>query len=181
VSARLVPDSIEPVVGWRCWRVVDTREGFVLSSASRGIAWPPGLALEAACPRGDHDPPSERCSCGIYAAREPELVLSYFPPVVRSAVTIVSPAILGYDSVMAVGTVSLWGDVVESERGWRAQYAYPRELLVPSAVKHYRRGVGRRFQVFDSGAIAGSLGDLYGVPAGVTRTVRPGALAAQCL
>lgn len=176
-----VPDAIEPVVGWRCWRVVDTRDGFVLTSANRATRWPPGLALEAACASEEHAPPAERCSCGIYAASDPSLVLDYFPPVVRSAVTILSPAILGYDSVLAVGTVWLWGDVVESDRGWRAQYGYPRELLVPSAVKHYRRGVGRRFQVFDSSAIARSLGALYGVPAGVTRTVRPGALAAQCL
>ena len=177
----IAPDAIEPVVGWRCWRVVDTREGFVLSSASRTVFWPPGLAFEAFCPAEDHDPPAACCSCGVYAARSPELVLEYFPPVVRSAATIIAPAILGYDTVMAVGLVSLWGEVVEGDRGWRGRYAYPRELFVPSAVKHYRRGSGKRFEVFDSADLAGALGELYDVPAQVTRTVRPRELSLQCL
>jgi hypothetical protein len=29
--------------------------------------------------------------------------------------------------------VALWGDVVESESGWRAERAYPLELFVPAA------------------------------------------------
>ena len=31
-----------------------------------------------------------------------------------------------------IGTVSLWGGVVECEHGWRAGFAYPREIFVPS-------------------------------------------------
>jgi hypothetical protein len=30
-----------------------------------------------------------------------------------------------------IGTVSLWGTVVEGERGWRASHAYPRRIYVP--------------------------------------------------
>jgi hypothetical protein len=30
-----------------------------------------------------------------------------------------------------VGEVSLWGDVVEAECGWRGQYAYPACLFIP--------------------------------------------------
>ena len=30
------------------------------------------------------------------------------------------------------GAVSLWGRVVETERGWRASCAYPRRIVVPS-------------------------------------------------
>jgi hypothetical protein len=31
----------------------------------------------------------------------------------------------------AVGRVSLWGVVIECERGWRALYAYPARLYLP--------------------------------------------------
>ena len=33
--------------------------------------------------------------------------------------------------VVVVGEVSLWGGVIPGSQGWRAQYAYPRKLLVP--------------------------------------------------
>ena len=33
-----------------------------------------------------------------------------------------------------IGTVSLWGDVVECERGWRAAFAYPSRIFVPLGV-----------------------------------------------
>jgi hypothetical protein len=175
-----VPDSIEPVVGWRCWRVLDDRDGFVLASANHPTRWPPGLALEAGCQEGDHAPPASGCGCGVYAARAPELVLRYFSPAVTRAATIITPAILGYDTVLAVGLVSMWGKVVEADLGWRGRYAYPRELLVPAAVKHYRRGPGTRFDVFDSTDLASALGELYGVPAGVTPSVRPRELVLKC-
>jgi hypothetical protein len=176
------PDGIEPIVGWRCWRVLDTREGFVLASACNETRWPAGLALEASCSSlPAHDPPDAFCSCGIYAAREPELVLGYFPPVVSRAATIVAPAILGYDTVVVVGLVSLWGKVVEGEHGWRGRYAYPRELCVPSAIRHYRRSRGTCFDVFDSSALAEALAELYDVPARVTSSVHPRELELQCL
>ena len=33
--------------------------------------------------------------------------------------------------LFVIGTVSLWGDVLECERGWRAAFAYPSRLFVP--------------------------------------------------
>jgi hypothetical protein len=173
-----VPDAIEPVVGWRCWRVRDSADGFVLESATNATRWPPRFALEAACDDVEgHRPPLPTCRCGIYAARDPGLVVGYFPPAIRPARTIITPAILGYDTVVAVGLVSLWGEVVEAGHGWRGQFAYPKELHVPSAVKHYRRRHGKRFDVFDSSDLAAALSALYDVPASVTRSVRPAELA----
>lgn len=176
------PDSIEPVVGWRCWRVLDTRDGFALASTTNETRWPVRLALEATCPHDPrHPPPAAFCSCGVYAAKEPDLVLGHFPPVVSRAATIIAPAILGYDTVVVVGLVALWGEVIVGDRGWRGRYAYPRELFVPSAIRHYRRGRGKRFEVFDSPALAEALSELYDVPAQVTRTVQPRQLELQCL
>jgi hypothetical protein len=33
------------------------------------------------------------------------------------------------------GRLSLWGTVIESERGWRASHAYPSQLFVPPSAK----------------------------------------------
>jgi hypothetical protein len=170
------PDATEPVVGWRCWQVRDTRDGLVLTSVNRPTRWAPGFALEASCERSGHRTPTSGCSCGIYAARDPGLVSRFVPPAIRSASTIITPAILGYDTVIAVGLVSLWGEVVEAEFGWRARFAYPRELRVQAAVKHYRRGARGRCDVLDSHDLARALGELYGVPAHVARSVRPAEL-----
>jgi hypothetical protein len=54
-----------------------------------------------------------------------------------------------------IGTVNLWGTVVEAERGWRASCAYPKEIYVPT-----REPRGR---LVDAEEIAVRLAD-YGVP-----------------
>ncbi len=56
------------------------------------------------------------------ANRDPEL-----PPVPDYAELRAGSALLGRDR-----HVALWGGVVECEHGWRAGFAYPREIFVPS-------------------------------------------------
>jgi hypothetical protein len=57
------------------------------------------------------------CTCGIYAAK----TLHHFGA--------------GYGQYGIHGEVYLWGTVVEHERGWRAQLAYPKNLfLSPDAL-----------------------------------------------
>lgn len=128
------PDYIEPVVGWRSWLVVREGEEFRLRSVLYDALWPPRRELIARClhrrvpipwrKRIDHAPPAPNCACGVYAAREPEEALSYIDG-------------RGWtDSVTVhrvIGTVSLWGRVVECERGWRASCAYPKTIFVPPA------------------------------------------------
>src|SRR4051812_16937383 len=83
------PDAIEPLLGFRSWRVVDEQ----LLSAFRWIEWP-REPLEAECLIGEielyelntafpppvglfpapsvfrrHAPPLKQCKCGIYAAK----------------------------------------------------------------------------------------------------------------
>jgi hypothetical protein len=65
-----------------------------------------------------HSAPGERCECGIYAAT-PSTIGDYL-----------------HESLWprrrpVLGRVSLWGDVVECERGWRASLAYPEQLYIP--------------------------------------------------
>jgi hypothetical protein len=83
--------------------------------------WEPGEALEADCPRSDHAPPGEDCSCGIYAAvsrkRLREMAYGRYD--------------LDEGSVVVIGEVALWGGVIPADWGYKAQFAYPRKLLVP--------------------------------------------------
>jgi hypothetical protein len=126
VSAAAAPDYAEPLVGWRVWVAVGVAEGVRLRSVVQKTLWPPGRALAAECRRrrllrrSTHDAPSLSCHCGIYATQLEEL-----EPLLVDA-----PWESG---VRVLGEVSLWGDVVECERGWRASRAYPARLYVPAA------------------------------------------------
>ena len=57
--------------------------------------------------------------CGIYAVRTREL-----------AERLLADLRLPAPRPVVVGRVSLWGRVFENTHGWRAQFAYPYELLV---------------------------------------------------
>jgi len=161
----VVPDQIEPVVGWRTWSAT-TGPGpgsWQLESPAYSQAWPAGNPAQARCRRDEDDPasarrahraPDERCRCGIYGAHEPDLACGflsflYTPAHERIEVTV-------------IGTVKLWGTVVESERGWRASNAYPEQLWLPCAEQGrawappgIRRGAER---------MARALASTYGVP-----------------
>lgn len=143
----LVPDKIAPELGWRVWLVVE-HEGdrLALHSAVQALVeWPVRKELVAECRRRPvtlltistpHDAPDEQCGtdgghgCGIYGSATLEgcsgyLNGSYSPERVR-----------GRRVVHRVyGRVSLWGKVLEADRGWRAQRAYPHDLWVPQLLR----------------------------------------------
>jgi hypothetical protein len=124
----VAPDVTGVCIGWRSWKPVDTPAGWRLASPLRpGVVWPPDAALTARCMGSrtmDHvvaPVPDPRCSCGLYAVRDPTDVVTR-----------------GDDTL--VGCVALWGRVVEGERGWRASQGFPLLLLSPSRV---HAGLGR--------------------------------------
>ncbi len=127
------PDYIEPIVGWRAWLVVREDEGFRLRSIVYDAPWFPRHELVARCfqwrfslpwsKRSEHVPPAGGCRCGIYAARDPKEAACYLDG--RSWAD--SPSVH-----RVIGTVSLWGLVVECTRGWRGSLAYPRMIYVPA-------------------------------------------------
>ena len=108
--------EIGEAIGWRAWRVVEEGDEVRLASVLYEDVWPLDEPLVATCPAG-HPAPDFDCTCGIYAARRPELALPYR---------------VGRDDARTVarvlGRVALWGDVVEHRDGWRASHAYPLEL-----------------------------------------------------
>jgi len=123
--------SIEPILGWRVWHV-DSRDGCPsLRSWAHADAWPAGRRMEAACRTrlglhrraSHHDAPRAGHRCGVYAFRErgdAEALLRQLLPV--------GPAVGRLPA--AIGRVSLWGRVIENSGGWRAEYAYPYDLLL---------------------------------------------------
>ena len=98
-----------------------------------GERWHPGHSLAARCRASTvvgpivgragavhdaHEPPQTNCTCGVYAARTVEHLHQ-----------------CGYKKFGIHGEVYLWGTVVEHERGWRAQFAYPKSLVLqPDAI-----------------------------------------------
>lgn len=117
-----VPDMVEVITGWRGWTLSSCGR---LEALGKDTVWPARRALEAECNRasslgrfiptgGHHFAPGWDCSCGIWAFKDLDRLV----------------AALGsqYGGVRVIGTVSLWGRVIETVNGYRAQYAYPAEL-----------------------------------------------------
>jgi hypothetical protein len=121
----------DPIIGWRAWHLRRTAEGPALVAATSGRGdWPARQAFVARCRVGAHsaasgpDPsphgsPVLGCTCGIYASDALESLIApgrRFPP------------------VPVLGTVSLWGRVIEHRAGWRAEFAYPDRLRLVCVV-----------------------------------------------
>lgn len=108
-----IPDLVEVITGWRCWGVHET---FKLESLGQDTVWEPHQILQAECSvAGGHRAPQMNCTCGIWAFKELDALVE---------------ATVSYDNIAVLGQVSLWGRVVETENGWRAERAYPRELWI---------------------------------------------------
>jgi hypothetical protein len=115
------PDFMEPLCAYRAWKF----EGDKLLSLN-GVEWTPGEAHVATCNRGlvtssgmcgprfGHTAPDPTCTCGIYAGKNLEHLVE-----------------INYAQMGIHGEVDLWGNVLECELGYRAQYAYPRYFVVP--------------------------------------------------
>ena len=118
------PDLIEPIVGFRHWRLV---EG-ALSSMFSTTGWQTAQ-MTARCTLGDHDPghtPSPDCTCGIYA---------YYEPCPRTASAL--------SSDLVGGAVVVWGRVEAHATGVRAEHARIVALDLPRIRARKRNAVAR--------------------------------------
>ncbi len=107
-----VPDYISPLVAYRVWQW----DAIGLKSLNNE-PWVPGETLKAKCRAVAalaHEAPEDPCSCGIYAAKDFNHLRQ-----------------IGYLGYGVHGEVYLWGTVVEHRLGWRAQFAYPKNLVLP--------------------------------------------------
>jgi hypothetical protein len=129
MTSAILEHVAEPITGYRVWNLSDDgANGPLLHPVGPGVdEWLPRRPIRARCGaspilsffRRPHDAPDPRCRCGIYAARslgELDRPRPAWPP----------PPV--------AGTASLWGRVVEHERGWRAAFAYPSRLRLVCAM-----------------------------------------------
>lgn len=101
----------EPFLGWRAWRLFRGPGGLSLVSVNGFSVWCPLRANIAECYSSEHDlHPAYEDSCGLYAF--------------KNAATLR----MLWGGVTVVGSVALWGRVVEHRFGYRAQFAYPQRL-----------------------------------------------------
>ena len=117
-----VPDYISSVVGYRVWEW-----GATGLRSLNGEKWFAHQRMSAVCraaasgsisglSKATHNPaelPYFNCTCGVYAAKTIEHLHQ-----------------CGYKRFGIHGEVYLRGKVVEHERGWRAQFAYPKTLFL---------------------------------------------------
>lgn len=113
MSRAQLPHStgIEPVVAWRTWGLRRMKRGGLRLQpvTGRGGPWEPQDPVHALCRRRFHQAPKPECRCGLYASRGVDLL--------RRA-----------PDGTVIGSVALWGRVVEHEMGYRGEFAYPQRL-----------------------------------------------------
>lgn len=90
------------LVAWRCWRIVG---GGKLISMTQPTVWEEGVAQEADVEGG----------LGIHAWKTEAQARDY--------------AKTYYTEPVAIGTIELWGHVIEHDEGYRAQYGQIKEVV----------------------------------------------------
>lgn len=131
LEAGIRPEShalSEPIMGWRVWTLhtnLRHNEIRMRPIAGNGAPWPPIEPARASCTRRRwHRVPELACTCGLHATRDAGLLHRARNPAV-------------------VGTVALWGRVVEHELGYRGQFAYPQRLMLVCYLCFWQWGPGR--------------------------------------
>lgn len=125
----VIPDRIEPMIGWRFWRLrwVDALHPsacWLESPVVPNAAWQARTVFRSRCKRCDRAP-SFGCRCGIHAFHPGPFFEDGVPASRRGR---------GWadasDGLCVVGQVRGWGWVVEHCKGWRAERAYPQSLAL---------------------------------------------------
>lgn len=104
---------VDPLNAWRTWTLAGSRDGCdvrLRPIAGDGRPWPAGRPATATCIRyRSHRVPELACSCGLHAMEDPDLLRKTRDPAV-------------------LGSVALWGHVIEHTYGYRAELGYPQRL-----------------------------------------------------
>lgn len=100
---------INPIIGYRSWELFTSATPLELASSWDFSTWPKLEARQAERNHNKHKDFME-CTCGLYATKEYNCWTDLFNT---------------YDIFFLYGKVALWGEVVEHESGYRAEYGYP--------------------------------------------------------
>ena len=118
----------EAIVAWRAWTLAGSRDGSearLLPIAGDGRPWPLLQPARASCRRHRGPVPDLWCTCGLHAVHDPDILRRTRDPAV-------------------IGSVALWGRVVEHANGFRAELGYPQRLRLACMICLWRRGGGAR-------------------------------------
>ena len=146
---------VEPFTGWRGWNW----NGSNLLSLN-GEVWKPQDELHAACRGGygGHDAPHPNCSCGIFSMKELGDLERHVRH--RNARNVV------------IGTIKMWGNIIEGSKGYRAEYAMIDSLYVPCSDAEIEKAELMKFMYDIEGirtptylrtVMADTIEELYGV------------------
>ena len=117
--------STEPIEGWRAWRLHRRSDGALrIAPTTPRSDWEPSVPIHATCSGSHtreymiynpelaefHRSPEPGCTCGIHAMKDPARL--------RRASR----------AAGVVGTIAMWGRVIEHTKGYRAEFAYPARL-----------------------------------------------------
>lgn len=137
-------DRLSPLVGWRVW-AIDAHQHLRSLYCSDG-PWKGYVPLQAGCTELGYDPdmeeggaPHEECHCGIYALPKKEWALKIARIYLEQEGN--------RNATLVIGQVALWGKVIEHERGWRAQFAYPVALELSESGSGLEGVLSRRYGV----------------------------------
>jgi len=104
------PDYVHTLTAWRGWSIDDGR----LAALGYDYQWKEKRARRATCRNEKHPAPQMKCGCGFWSFKTLDLL---------------TQAMANYTvDVKVIGTVEIWGRVIECENGFRSEYAYPKEL-----------------------------------------------------
>jgi hypothetical protein len=120
----------EVIIGWRVWKV--SEQGF-LRSVFMSNMWPAGQPMKACCA-------GTRLQHGIHAFSERYAAEEYLGDEIQTGIDM-------HQSRCVFGRVSLWGNVIVHEAGYRAAYAYPRSIFVPMDIASVATGLRRLYGV----------------------------------
>lgn len=134
-----------PVVGWRVWTLVETTDGPELRSVVYAHPWPIREPLRSVCEPGGclgARWSTQPHSCGIHAFKDRDGASAF--PSLWEARRFQQHAVHGQ---YVIGQVSLWGRVVEHERGYRGALAYPFAIFLTEAQRRFAAPLASRYGV----------------------------------
>jgi hypothetical protein len=136
----------QPILAWRMWNI----NGKSLDSLHfnhRG-PWLPKTQKTAicySCTFSSLPMPHRSCSCGIYARKNIDPI--FYRINKCSSPSVADPAGIFPRLNGVLGLVYLWGNILEGDDGYRAEFAYPAKLFIVDGQEQEIREIAERYGI----------------------------------